>query len=270
MFSLAQSKEGSVKHYFDLKGNSVEWVIPFRRALYEWEELEASRLRILLAAAPSLRPGWADVPCWAAASSSVYSTFSVYKFCSDSFGSSARGCRLLWVKSIPHKVQFFGWLAWKNKVKSAEFLQKIGLLSSNSDIKCTFCKSEPESTRHVLLLCHFSWHIWAAMLKWWGFVGALPDAVEKVLIWWDGAKVRKSERALWKSVPLAVLWSIWKLRNECKFKHSNPSLVEVIELIKIRVAIWAKSSHNLAQFSVNDFIFNMNQIRFCISGHGPV
>lgn len=72
------------------------------------------------------------------------------------------------------------------------------------------------------------------------------------------------------SFPLAVLWSIWKLRNECKFKHSNPSLVEVIELIKIRVAIWAKSSHNLAQFAVNDFIFNMNQIRFCISGHGPV
>ncbi|KAL7259613.1 hypothetical protein ACSBR1_005492 [Camellia fascicularis] len=105
------------------------------------------------------------------------------------------------------------------------------------------------------------------MLKWWGFSRALPDVVEKVFLWWDGAKVRKPEKVIWKSIPLAVLWSIWKLRNECKFKNSNPNLDEVIELIKTRVAIWARSSSNLAQFSVNDFIFNMNQIRVCIGGN---
>lgn len=81
-------------------------------------------------------------------------------------------------------------------------------------------------------------------------MGALPDTVEKVLLWWDGAKLMKQEKVIWKSIPLAVLWYVWKLRNECKFRNSNPSLHEVIELIKFRVAIWAKTLPKLAQFSV--------------------
>ncbi|THG17181.1 hypothetical protein TEA_011153 [Camellia sinensis var. sinensis] len=76
--------------------------------------------------------------------------------------------------------------------------------------------------------------------------GKVAALVERLLLWWNGAKVRKSNKVLWRSIPLATLRSIWKLRNECKFNNSNPCLDEVIGLVKTRVALWAKTSPKLA------------------------
>ncbi|KAL7228418.1 hypothetical protein ACSBR2_007187 [Camellia fascicularis] len=48
--------------------------------------------------------------------------------------------------------------------------------------------------------------------------GALPGFVDQLLLWWAGGKM---EMKIWSAISLAVLWSIWKLRNECIFKSST-------------------------------------------------
>ena len=53
----------------------------------------------------------------------------------------------------------------------------------------------------------------------------------------------KKERKIWKAVPLAVSWSLWKMRNECVFNASIPYLVELCELMKIKIALWLKSDY---------------------------
>ncbi|KAL7193511.1 hypothetical protein ACSBR2_025176 [Camellia fascicularis] len=57
------------------------------------------------------------------------------------------------VMHYPPKFPFFCWLAWKNRIKSSEFLHRIGILDSSVSTLCPFCCSESESAVHVLL--HF-------------------------------------------------------------------------------------------------------------------
>lgn len=60
------------------------------------------------------------------------------------------------------------------------------------------------------------------------------------------------------------LTSIWKHRNECIFKGVTPNLLELCGLIITRLALWLKASSPEFHFSVEGFIYNINQIRFCL------
>lgn len=50
------------------------------------------------------------------------------------------------------------------------------------------------------------------------------------------------------------------------FRDAKPVIGDLCDLIKIRVAIWLKSSFKDLHYSVSDFIFNLDQIRVCIGG----
>lgn len=93
-------------------------------------------------------------------------------------------------------------------------------------------------------------------MKWWDFQWAIPNLVEGLLQWWSLCKMEKTEKLLWKVMPLAVLWSTWKHRNDCIFNGSQPNFEELSEVVKAKIALWAKSSSAKMQFSINDVVFN--------------
>ncbi|KAG5525575.1 hypothetical protein RHGRI_032018 [Rhododendron griersonianum] len=51
----------------------------------------------------------------------------------------------------------------------------------------------------------------------------------------------------------AILWSLWKARNDIIFRNSTPDLDDVVDIIKFRVAIWVKGTRNLPIYSIKDF-----------------
>lgn len=63
-------------------------------------------------------------------------------------------------------------------------------------------------------------------------------------------KLKKKEKKIWRVIPLAVMWSVWKCRNECVFRKSIPNLEELCELIKYRIAFWLKPAFSEFNFSV--------------------
>ncbi|KAL7251590.1 hypothetical protein ACSBR1_013433 [Camellia fascicularis] len=95
---------------------------------------------------------------------------------------------------------------------------------------------------------------------------ALPGSVEGIIFWWDGECFSSKERKIWQGVPLVVLWSLRKLRNDVVFNASTPILVELCEVIKVRFAVWLKPLSTEHNFTVQDFVFNLRQVRRCISG----
>lgn len=113
------------------------------------------------------------------------------------------------------------------------------MLSSNVSTLCVFCKSELESLNHVLLHCSMIWRIWANIVHWWNFSWVIPGSVEELLHWWSSANIKKKVKEIWKTIPLAVMWSMWKIRNECLFNEAQPNLTDLDELVKVRVAMWA-------------------------------
>lgn len=76
--------------------------------------------------------------------------------------------------------------------------------------------------------------------------------------------MKKIEKVIWKVVPLAVFWSTWKHRNDCIFNGSQPNLRDLCELVKARIAMWVKSSPTKMVFSINDIVFNLSQVQYCI------
>ncbi|KAL7224433.1 hypothetical protein ACSBR1_025812 [Camellia fascicularis] len=206
---------------------------------------------------PALRVGTFDRLRWAAGTSGLFSVAFVYKGCELSPISNSRITYFIWKNVSPPKVQLFGWLAWKGRIKTSTYLHRIGVLSSGVDLRCIFYKGEVESVNH---------RIWSRILHWWGIQWVMPGSVSGLLNWCTGIKLKKQEKMIWIATPLAVLWSIWKQRNDSIFNNAQVDLDGLCESIKVRIALWVKFSCPSIEYSVNDLVHNLQQVRVYIRG----
>lgn len=126
---------------------------------------------------------------------------SLYIFISVEVGFISRSIKLIWNNVLFQKVQFFGWLAWKHKIKTLVFLQKIGVFRRGVSTLCYFSKNKEESVLYVLLHCPFVWNVWSFLLKWWGLQWVIPGTIASLLNGERG-KLKKQERKIWKIVLL--------------------------------------------------------------------
>lgn len=164
----------------------------------------------------------------------------------------------------PPNAQFLYWLAWKGRVKTTDLLQRFRVLSYSMENLCPFCKSQAESMEHIFLLCPEVWKVWSNLLQLWGFSWVTPASVEGVLQWWLGTIFKKTMLKVWRLVPVAMLWSVWRLRNDCIFNGCQYILDELCERVKVRVGMWVKSNLNGVPYSVHDIVENLNQVRLCL------
>lgn len=142
-----------------------------------------------------------------------------------------------------------------------DYLQRISVLSGNVSNICIFCNSDVESVNHVLLLCPSIWKVWSNLVDWWGLRWVVTGSIEGLLNWWAGFKFKKFDWMVWKTIPTALLWYIWKCRNDCVFRGTQPQVEELCELVKIRIALWVKYNNPRCVFSVHDLVHCMKQIR---------
>jgi hypothetical protein len=74
---------------------------------------------------------------------------------------------------------------------------------------------------------------WLEIYKWFGLVEVLPDTVGAMFLSFFGAfKVAKKRHKgivmLWQ----AVIWLIWRVRNDVIFAQKSHSVIEAVEKIK--------------------------------------
>lgn len=70
-----------------------------------------------------------DSISWKASTSGTLSVNSIYKTWDGMSGGRKKWMDILWRNATPPKVQFFGWLAWWRRVKTAELLFALGILA---------------------------------------------------------------------------------------------------------------------------------------------
>lgn len=194
---------------------------------------------------------------WKTNPSGLFSVASVYKSYELSLGPIRKMAEVVWNNCAPPRVKCFGWLAWQGKVKTSSFLQWIRILAASANVGCVFCQAEVEFVNHILLFCPFVWLLWSNIMKWWGFQWAIPNSMEGLLQWWSLCRLKKIEKLLWKVVPLAILWSTWKHRNDYILNGFQPNFEKLSEVVKARIALWAKSSPTKMEFFVNGVVFNL-------------
>lgn len=142
LFSLSSQKEGLLKEFVEVSGATKNWSFTFKRSLFVWERNELLRLYGFVGPAPTFQLESQDSAIWRAAKPGQSFVSNLYNQTSSDSGDTESFSHLVWVKYLPPKVQFFGWLTWKHKIKTSVFLQQIGVLDSSASTLCVFCKSQ--------------------------------------------------------------------------------------------------------------------------------
>lgn len=130
LFSLSTDKLQSVKALQIRRNAQVEWTLNFRRSLFQWELEELNRLTVVLLSAPAIRENVVDCLRWNADPSGGFTVSSAYKWCERSLGPVFKAVNIIWKNVSSPKAQFFGWLAWKGRIKTSSYLQRIGVLAA--------------------------------------------------------------------------------------------------------------------------------------------
>ncbi|XP_028060510.1 uncharacterized protein LOC114264103 [Camellia sinensis] len=177
----------------------------FRRPLRVWEEEEANRLFNLLFNAPSLCPTRSNKLKWGADPAAFFTVYQFYNWIESHLGPIIPVAASIWNNFAPPKVQSFGWLAWLGKIKTSNFLHRIGILLGNANLDCVFCHNEVEIVEHLLLYCPFVSLLWSNIVRWWGMQWVLPGSVTGLLRWWSSCRMKKLEKKIWMVLPLEAL-----------------------------------------------------------------
>lgn len=96
---------------------------------------------------------------------------------------------------------------------------------------------------HLVLRYPFSRQVWQDVIAWLRLPCPAPSREISLLAWWHRAKRSMSQpmRKGFASVTLLTPWMIWKHRNSCVFKGTQPSVNDLVTKIKEEASLWTKA-----------------------------
>lgn len=146
---------------------------------------------------------------------------------------------LLWKIQTPFSVQAFGWRSFHNRLPTKDKLRSIGGLSSSNDYVCVLCNNHVQDLDHLFFSCP------TAMIVWCNITTLLDIQVEgngsawqNFLLWRDNCRIKKGYRGITGMPWLAVMWSLWVLRNDILFNGSICNISDLLWNIKSKVWKW--------------------------------
>jgi hypothetical protein len=122
----------------------------------------------------------------------------------------------IWKAKIPQRIRVFMWLILKNKILSKENLKRKNW---QGNVNCDWCGCL-ETTKHVFHDCqvaNFTWRVIQLALT----SLSIPKNSNYMFGDWL-CSFNKNERNLITIECSAILWSLWKIRNDCCFNNINP------------------------------------------------
>ncbi|XP_057484663.1 uncharacterized protein LOC130771052 [Actinidia eriantha] len=237
------------------------WDFLFRRPLLVREVEALDDLNDLMAVSGvEINLDRHDQLVWQGCPSGKFSVKSIYEKAFSSHSAVDETFKLLWENVAPPRVQCFGWLSYLGRVKSSEYLLSLGIIQNESEAMCSFCNGELETLDHLLLHCVLVWKCWADIIQWCGISWVTPVSIVSLFQWWSVDIWKPRARVLWPPIPLAVIWSIWNVRNQKFFESKSVNWFEVTELVIARVAFWVSSSKEGRDLTMNDIIFRLSSI----------
>lgn len=184
-----------------------------------------------------------DVIRWRWSSNGLFSVHNAYNFFING-GITSSFPMSIWFLSVPEKIKLFIWLAYHNRLLTADNLRKRNFPTPQS---CPLCGSDEETTEHLLLACHFSSQIWGVITQRLSLPSP-PHNFRHLLEAWQHNNDKNIPKKMIRLVILAVSWSLWKERNKRIFHFEANSHRKIMEAAMAILKGWssaAESQHKL-------------------------
>ncbi|MCL7024264.1 hypothetical protein MKW94_009991 [Papaver nudicaule] len=243
LYNLSTSKQISIKDA-KLSGNDgVSWDLGLlhRRRFYD---NEISELTSLLPMVENINvdPEVDDALIWLGDKRGIFSVKAAYSnYNQGNLQSVAFPNSKVWSHAWPHRVGFFLWQACLGRLPTMTNLHQRRTATTQS-ILCKLCNNSDESVDHLLLHCPAISSIWSYFCG--GLIGTtvMLTSVRDFISNWRSHNHPAQGKQLWKRLPAAILWGVWKARNALTFSGKQFKVRDVIRDIKIDTFNWAKSS----------------------------
>ncbi|KAE8709849.1 hypothetical protein F3Y22_tig00110328pilonHSYRG00670 [Hibiscus syriacus] len=123
-----------------------------------------------------------------------------------------------------------------------KFYKKLaGWKNASLSIAGRACMDWGGSSSGGIVRLTVSWDLWICFLRLWNVSFAVPESPAALISTWFDLVPRST---IWGFIPWAILWSIWKLRNEIVFNKGKVDYALLSFLTRYRVAAWFYSKYS--------------------------
>jgi hypothetical protein len=129
-------------------------------------------------------------------------------------------------------VVVFTWQLLLGRLSTKGNLFKRGIFFDTQQMDCLWCPSIIESESRLFGTCPFACGLWYKLYKWFGFSSVVhPDSFVFMGMFCLAGGCGKGLKWL-LTVWHAMMWTIWRARNEFIFSSKVPLLEECFDTIK--------------------------------------
>ncbi|KAE8681658.1 hypothetical protein F3Y22_tig00111311pilonHSYRG00247 [Hibiscus syriacus] len=236
LFALSNNKRGKVAEFRMNSNSGWVWDIQMRRNLVDWEVEQWLQLISLL---NNTNLSLLEENCWIwlGNGEGCFSAKScITKFYDQEGNDGEEGIwdRHVWAGVVPPRVEVFVWQVAHQRVAVKDELLKRSVTGIDH-LLCPMCGKCEESISHMFLHCEVVWFLWFRFLRVCNVSFVVLKKMIDFLISWDDLVPGST---IWKFIPRAVLWSVWKCGNEITFQKIKVDSAMLFFLTRFRTATW--------------------------------
>ncbi|KAI3957386.1 hypothetical protein MKW98_003107 [Papaver atlanticum] len=145
----------------------------------------------------------------------------------------------VWSRAWPHRVGFFLWQAFLNRLPTLSNLHRRKSVLDTPNLRY-LCGNAVETEDHLLVQCPLASRVWNYFINVVGSPIFTISSIKEVVVGWKSFPLSMQGLQLWKRLPAAIPWGLWKARNAIAFFGKISNLYDVIRDIKIDAFNWSK------------------------------
>jgi hypothetical protein len=171
--------------------------------------------------------------------------------------------REIWRSKAPAKVLAFSWTMLLDRIPTKINLAKRRIVGVEDSKRCVFCEDGDESVTHLFLHCVWVSRVWREVMRWLDFTFITPpNLFIHAICWTRGVGTKKLRKAGWL-IWHAVVWGVWKARNDRIFNDKSVEVVELVDHIKVLSWQWSLAILYMEPCLFYKWCWNP---RFCLRG----
>ncbi|XP_026384730.1 uncharacterized protein LOC113280301 [Papaver somniferum] len=166
--------------------------------------------------------------------------------------------KFLWKSDIPYKISFMLWENFHDSLPTLCMLEHRGVNIQNTI--CSLCNREEETKYHIFLRCDLAKQVFDYFVKACHVNWNLPAAVFDLFQYWKGVVLNGKMKEVLEELIYAILWHLWKTRNNMTFGGKKQIFEEVCLNIKQSIIRWCFEKDIFRGYYVSQFFFNWETV----------